>query len=130
MGTLWDSFEAAMHSNPTLSDVQKLTYLRSQLKGSATHVISGFTLTGRNYDSSITLLKDRFGQPHHLVHAHREALLNLPSPTDSLSSLQTFYDCARTCQELNDTGKNIESYGDLLVTIIRSKLPSKTWSIV
>jgi len=63
-----------------------------------------------------------------LVHAHREALLNLPSPTDSLSSLQTFYDSVEGhVRSLTTLGKNIDTYGDLLFTIIRSKLPSKTW---
>ena len=127
----WDSFEAAVHTNTTLSDVQKLTYLRSQLQGSAAQVISGFTLTGRNYENSITLLKDRFGQPHKLKHAHMQALLNLPNPVDSLSSLQTFYDTVEGhVRSLATLGKNIDSYGDLLVTIIRSRLPPKTWKSI
>ena len=31
----WDSFDAAIHSNPMLSNIQKLTYLRAQLEGEA-----------------------------------------------------------------------------------------------
>ena len=88
----WDSFQAAVHSNSSLSAVQKLTYLRSQLHGSAAKVISSLTLTSPSYEHLITLLKDRFGQPHKLVHAHMQALLDLPSPIDTLSSLETFYD--------------------------------------
>ena len=40
----------------------KLTYLRSQLHGSAAKVISGLTLASLSYEHSIALLKDRFGQ--------------------------------------------------------------------
>jgi len=43
----WDSYDAAVHSNTTLSDVQKLTYLRSQLQGSAAQVISRLDETMR-----------------------------------------------------------------------------------
>ena len=48
----WDSFDAAVHSSPSLSTVQKLTYLRSQLHGSAAKVISGLSLTSSNYEHS------------------------------------------------------------------------------
>ena len=33
--TFWDSFTAAVDSNPTLSQVQKLNYRRAQLQGDA-----------------------------------------------------------------------------------------------
>ena len=122
----WDSFQAAVHSNSSLSAVQKLTYLRSQLHGSAAKVISGLTLTSPSYEHSITLLKDRFGQPHKLVHAHMQALLDLPSPIDTLSSLETFYDAIEGhVRSLSSLGKPVESYGNLLVTVILSKLPAK-----
>ena len=31
--TFWDSFSAAVHTNPNLREVQKFNYLRAQLKG-------------------------------------------------------------------------------------------------
>ena len=107
--------------NPSsLSAVQKLTYLQSQLHGSgAAKVISGLTLTSPSYEHSIALLKARFGQPHKLVHAHMQALLDLPNPTDTLSSLETFYDVMeRHVRSLSSHGKPVESYGNLLVTVI------------
>ena len=79
--TFWDSFTAAVDSNPSLSQVQKLNYLRAQLQEDAAHVISGLTLTDSNYAHSVTLLRERFGQQHKLIDAHMEALLNLPPPS-------------------------------------------------
>jgi len=38
----WDCFEAAVHNNPSLSEVQKLSYLHTQLHGDAAHAITGF----------------------------------------------------------------------------------------
>ena len=46
--TFWDCFEAAVHSNTSLTGVQKLSYLRAQLHGDATRVIAGFQLTNDN----------------------------------------------------------------------------------
>ena len=90
--SFWDCFEAAVHSNPCLTGVQKLNYLRAQLQGEAAKVVAGFPLTNVNYEHSIALLRERYGQTHKLVQAHMQALVDLPSPNNSLASLQLFHD--------------------------------------
>ena len=90
--SFWDCFEAAVHSNPSLTGVQKLNYLRAQLQGEAAKVVAGFPLTNANYEHSVTLLTERFGQPHKLVQVHMQALLDMPNPDNSLTSLQLFHD--------------------------------------
>ena len=87
----WDSFNVAVHSNPNLSGVQKFNYLRAQLRGDATRVVAGFPITAVNYQHSIVLLRERFGQPYKLINAHMQALLKLTNATNTLSSLQSFY---------------------------------------
>ena len=42
---LWDAFKSAIHSNKQLHDVDKFNYLKAQLKGTASEVISGLELT-------------------------------------------------------------------------------------
>ncbi|XP_028403790.1 uncharacterized protein LOC114541524, partial [Dendronephthya gigantea] len=58
--TFWDSFEATVHTNPTLGDVQKFSYLKAQLVGDASRAITGFPLTNHNYTKAVQLLKERF----------------------------------------------------------------------
>jgi len=70
----WEGFDAAVNLNPSLTGVQKLNYLRSQLRGEACDVIAGLSLTNPNYDNSVALLKDQYGQPDKLVAAHMQAL--------------------------------------------------------
>ena len=41
----WDSFEASIHKNPNLLPVDKFNYLRAELEGDASVVISGSTKT-------------------------------------------------------------------------------------
>ena len=53
----WDSFEAAVDTNKSLTGVQK-SYLRAQLRGEASEVITGFQLTNASYTDSIELLKE------------------------------------------------------------------------
>ena len=50
----WDSFEAAINSNSSLTGVQKFNYLRAQLQGDAARVIAWFPLTYSNYEHCCT----------------------------------------------------------------------------
>ena len=125
--SFWDSFEAAVHSNSVLDDVQKFNYLRAQLHDEASHSISGFTLTSANYQQAVSLLQERFGQTHKIVHAHMRALSNLPKPTNTVSSLRHFHDIVEGhIRGLSALGTPEESYSTLLVTIIYDKLPMDT----
>ena len=89
MAVIWGCFETAVHNNPTLSGIQKLNYLRAQLQGSALRVITGLPLTNTSYGHSVTLLQDRYGQPHKLINCPYE---ELTSPSSILVSPQLFYD--------------------------------------
>jgi hypothetical protein len=55
--TFWESFESSVHSNTALLNVQKFTYLKSQLQNEAERCISGLSLTNANYEQAICLLK-------------------------------------------------------------------------
>ena len=48
----WDCFDSAIHSNPSLSPVDKL---RAKLEGHASEVIAGRALTNENYEEAIKL---------------------------------------------------------------------------
>ena len=117
--SFWDSYRAAVHDNPSLSDIQKINYLRAQLRGDASRSIAGFPLTNANYQRRIELLQERFGQSHRIINAHMEAMLNSPNPSTQLVSLQQFYDTFEThIRGLEALGK---SPGDILVSIIHKK---------
>lgn len=52
----WDSFKAAIHSNESLNDIEKLNYLRTFLEDPAAATIAGRALTKENYTTTIELL--------------------------------------------------------------------------
>ena len=74
--TFWDSFNAAVHANPSLSGVHKFNYLKIQWQCDAAGTIAGLPLTELNYQHWIALLVEWFGQPHKLVSAHMQTLLD------------------------------------------------------
>ena len=125
--SFWDSFSSAVHSNRSLSDVQKFNYLRAQLQGSALSCISGLSITALNYSKAVDLLKSRFGQPHKVISAHMSSLMNLAHPRATASSLRTFYDTIQChVRGLHALGKSEDSYGDLLVSVVLHRLPKST----
>ena len=122
--TFWDSFEAAIHNNKGLTGVQKFHYLRTQLLGNAAHVTDNLPLTDKNYEHSVAVLKDRFGQPYKLVSAHMDALMNLPKPANNLASLQAFHDKLEShMRTLQSLGKSRGSYCAMLTPMVLGKLP-------
>ena len=82
----WDSFQSAIHQNDSLSDVDKFSYLKGLITGSAKATISGFALTSLNYASAL------------IRRAHISELLNVQavlSAHDS-SRLRAFFDTIET----------------------------------
>ena len=109
--TFWDSYESTIHMNANLTDVQKFTYLKSQLEGNAARVIEGFAMTNANYARAIDLLKERYGQQHKIIHASMQALLQLPAPSSKVSSLRTFHDKMETyIRSLEAMGQSQDTY--------------------
>ena len=121
--TFHDSFKAAVHNNTALNKIQKFNYLRAQLHGDGLRAIAGLPLTDANYDHAMALLTERYVQSHKIVHAHMQALLEINTPTNSLSSLQLFYDTIEAhIRGLAALGKSEDAYGAMLVPIILGKL--------
>lgn len=67
----WDSFDAAIHSNETLSDIEKLNYLRSFLEDPAVETIAGLALTKDNYKVAVDLLRERYGNKQVIISSHK-----------------------------------------------------------
>ncbi|XP_071136836.1 uncharacterized protein [Mytilus edulis] len=121
--SFWDSYESAVHYNPTLTDVQKF---KAQLENEAAQTITGFSLTNANYAEAVNVLIERFGQTHKITQAHLQALLDITPPRNELIRLRMFYDKMESLvRGLESLGQTQDSYGNLLVPIIINKLPGE-----
>lgn len=124
--SFWDSYESAIHTNQSLSDVQRFTYLKSLLKYEALQTVSGFAITNTNYGKAVTLLHERYGQKHKIIQTYMQALLDLPAPVNTISSLRSFYDKTEIyIRGLESLGQMESSYGALLVPVIMKKIPDE-----
>ena len=75
----------------------------------------------------MSILKERYGQRHKIISSHVQALLELPKPTNKLTSLRLFHDTVEShVRCLHSLGKSPESLETLLVPMILTKLPEDT----
>ncbi|XP_054717258.1 uncharacterized protein LOC129226652 [Uloborus diversus] len=123
----WSQFENAVHKNPSLTDVDRFSYLKSLLGGSAANAVSGFALTAENYKIAIEILQSRFGRHSDLVQAHLNNLLNIQGVKNSrdLYALRALYDkCIVEIRSLESLNVAADTYSTLLCPLNLKVLPS------
>ena len=118
----FDVFESVIDKNRELTPVQKLSYLKGQLKGEAAELVQGFKLENRSYHTALDLLKKTYGQEDKIKTAFVQKLVELPSPIYEVESLKSYYasfeSTVRTLHSLEVTAD------ELIAVILMSKIPS------
>lgn len=91
-----DMFITAVHGNTNLSKSQKLTYLKSLLRGEANRSVSSIIISDANYDMAWQQLQDRYQNDRELLFAVMRRFDNQPVVTaQSASSLRQLADISR-----------------------------------
>ena len=122
----WDSFESAMDSNDSLSNVDKFSYLRGLLPEPARSAIAGFALTPANYEAAVELLKKRFGKKTVIQRTLVNELLNTrpvfnESDPARMRGLYDFVEAKyRALQALNVDER---TYSEIVVPMLLERIP-------
>ena len=133
--TFWDSFSAAVHRNPSLTNADKFNYLRSLLDGLALDLnsLTGLPLTELNYKEATEILTERFGNKQIIISSHMEALLKL-QPVDTMPNVKGIRGVLDYLEiqvrGLHALGIDSAQYGALLIPIFMEKLPEELRLIV
>eukprot|EP00795_Rhopilema_esculentum_P000685 gene685-10393_t len=123
----WDGFSSAVHENDDVATINKFHYLVGLLKGEAAEALTGLPVVMSNYLEAISILKARYGQKQIIINSHMEALMKLPSCSDStdVHGLRKLYDSIEAnIRGLQSLGINSAQYGALLIPVLQQKLPS------
>ena len=81
--TFFEDFQCARNvSRNDISNVQKMTYLRSYLRVSASNAKAALALTNDNYQTTIDLLKERYDNKQLLISTHMKNFLKLERVKD------------------------------------------------
>ncbi len=118
----WDTYVSSVHVQP-IQSVQKLTYLRSLLKGEALRAIEGLAVNNANYDAAIDILQKRFGSKDLIKNMLYSNLRKLrPVRTFNIPELRTLIDTMdKILHQLKALGENLDHPS--LVGLILEKLP-------
>ena len=122
----WDSFESAIHTNESVSNVDKFSYLRGLLLEPARSTIAGFALTSANYQSAVDLLKRRYGKKTAIQRTLVNELLNArPVYSDrDTAGLRSFYDLVETKYRALQALEVEEGvYSAIVVSMLLEKIP-------
>ena len=119
-----EAFDAMVHVRIDISNIEKFTYLRGFLSGSALQTIEGMPLTSDNYIIAKDLLEKRYGNPQLIVSCHMNALLKLDKIVSAnAKELRNLHDKVEmNIRALNTTGAIPEHFGALLIPIVLEKL--------
>lgn len=123
-----DLFTAVFHRNKSISDVQKLFYLRKYLSDDALAVIINLPLVNDSYQEALTLLKRRYENKARLICNHINLILELPAmqrgTAACIRSLIT--EVQQQIHALKNLGQPIEHWDMLLMCILTKKLDQFT----
>lgn len=124
----FDSFMALIHSNTSLTNVQKFYYLQSCLKGEAAHAISSIQVTDLNYENAFKLLRERYENKRLIIQSHLRLLFELAQINKSNHiELRCFLDTIqKNVRALKSLGEPVEHWDTLLVYMFTLKLDLNT----
>ena len=82
----------------SLSEIDKLNYLRSLLQGPALDAIAGLTLTTAYYKEALSVLRRHFRNKQQIVAKNMDVLLNINpvTPDSNLKALQWLYNTIKS----------------------------------
>jgi hypothetical protein len=89
-----ECYKTSVHNNNQLGDIEKFTYLKSLVVGSAERCIAGLSLTEKNYSEALMILEKRFGRTELIISAHIKSLIAVPNVDNNgnTKSLRHLYD--------------------------------------
>ena len=88
-----ESFEAAVHKNERISNVEKFTYLLGYLEKAPLQAVGNFPLTNDTYIQAWELLKEKYGNPQLIISTHMNELIKLNKVNGSnVTELRELYD--------------------------------------
>uniref|UniRef100_A0A8D8QBN2 Gag protein n=1 Tax=Cacopsylla melanoneura TaxID=428564 RepID=A0A8D8QBN2_9HEMI len=130
----WRSlYEELIHNNQALSDIQKFSYLKSYLVGSAKITIDSVPFISANYPLAYRTLRERYAKKRILARSLVNKMLKFkPLPNDNVSGLCSFLDqfevAVQTLKGLRvpDLGDFILSHMALCVLDEKSSLEFET----
>lgn len=119
-----DLFESLIANNASLSNVQRLHYLKLSLNGEAELLLKNVVINDANYASAWNTLKERYDNSRAIINAHLTELFELRDVgSEVLKDLKTLRDKTNdVITALRNLGREVNNWDDLIVFQLVRKL--------
>ena len=119
-----ESFEAAVHKNERISNLEKFTYLLGYLEKASIQAAENVPLTNDTYIQAWELLKERYGNPQLIIATHVNKLIKLSKVNGSnVTKMRELCDSIESnVRALKMVENQQEHFGSLLIPIILKKI--------
>ncbi|GFQ79178.1 uncharacterized protein TNCT_189701 [Trichonephila clavata] len=123
-----DLFLASVGNNNTLSDSQKLQYLKLSVKGEAATLLQSIQITNYNYQKAWNALTERYENEAEIINAALNKLVSQPVlKQESASGLRKIIDTTQQCIDtLQILKQPVEHWDILIIFLLRGKLDPET----
>ncbi|KYM98772.1 hypothetical protein ALC62_10500 [Cyphomyrmex costatus] len=123
-----------IHDDQSLTNVERMHYLCSCVKGDASNVLDHLAVTNDNFGIAWNILVSRYDNKRRLITTHLQSLFNLPSlATETSKDLRTLRDQTnKAIQALSNLDRATEHWDDWLVFLVSQKLDKssrKAWEL-
>ncbi|XP_045457859.1 uncharacterized protein LOC123668109 [Melitaea cinxia] len=128
----WNSFKdlflETIHKNRSMSNAQKMQFLKSKVKGEAEKLIQHLNVSTENYQICWDILNHRYNNKKLIFSSHINMLLNLPTMSlQTAAIIKKIHDTANEClNAIKSLGVDITTWDPLVVHILSQKLDQET----
>lgn len=123
-----DTYESLIHTNASLSEIQKFHYLRAYLGSTVLDIIASLEFCSSNYETAWKLICDRFNNSRMLIQNHVKSLFNFSKiRVESAAALRSLIDgVSKHLRALKTLNEPTESWDTLIIYLITTKLDDVT----
>ena len=119
-------YESSIHTNESLSSIDKMRYLQKYVVGEARSVISHVSLSEANYEAAWSLLLRRYDNKKILINQYLAQLINIRSAKEERAS-----ELKAVVDEFKEVLFSLKNLGEcpwnsMIIFLLCNKLPSET----
>lgn len=124
-----DLFTEAVHNNPSLSNAQKMQFLKSKIRGEPEKLIQHLQISSDNYPICWNILNHRYNNKRLIFTSYLNNMLYIPvSQQQSSNHIKRIHDTAfESVNAIKNMGVDVTSWDPFLVCILSQKLDSDTY---
>ncbi|KAL0810597.1 hypothetical protein ABMA28_010714 [Loxostege sticticalis] len=126
--TFHDMFTSLIHNNKSLTGVQKLHYLKTNLQGDPSHLLQNYAITESNYEEAWQQLIKRYDNKRYNSNVVMKTLFSQKSiNSESAVAIRQLLDTTSSClKSLSTMGIQTQTWDTIIIYLVASKLDTES----